>query len=228
MKRKRIFQTILRYLIIAGIVLTNSVAFSAITDETVPSQSEETGPATTAVKLQSFDYDGQSIYSYYKKMSDSYLASTSTERSLDEYYARRQYPGSPPIIPHEVNDGFTEETNCLSCHLRGGYVEKMGRHAPLTPHPDQTSCRQCHVTKVETKLFVDIDWLSVAPPRLGHSALPGSPPAIPHDLQMRGNCPSCHVGAGAVTAIRVAHATRGNCRQCHVAGTGKKVFKRTQ
>ena len=44
-----------------------------------------------------------------------------------------------------------------------------------------------------------------------------SPPAIPHDLQLRGNCLACHSGPAAVAQIRVAHPERADCRQCHVA-----------
>lgn len=46
----------------------------------------------------------------------------------------RAWPIAPPAIPHAT---FMRES-CLSCHGDAGA-------APLrTPHPDRTSCRQCH------------------------------------------------------------------------------------
>jgi hypothetical protein len=47
---------------------------------------------------------------------------------------------------------------------------------------------------------------SVVPSRLGRSELPGAPPPIPHELQMRGNCIACRAGPGAVSTIRVEHS----------------------
>ena len=46
----------------------------------------------------------------------------------------------------------------------------------------------------------------------------GSPPPIPHALQMRENCLACHAGPGAVLEIRSTHPERWNCRQCHALG----------
>jgi cytochrome c-type protein NapB len=43
-----------------------------------------------------------------------------------------------------------------------------------------------------------------------------SPPLIPHDLQLRGNCLACHAGPGGVEEIRSTHPERANCRQCHL------------
>jgi cytochrome c-type protein NapB len=68
--------------------------------------------------------------------------------------------------------------------------------------------------------------MSIMPPRLGRAALPGAPPPVPHDLQMRGNCIACHVGPGTVVAIRVEHPSRGNCRQCHVPESNAPLFER--
>ncbi len=44
----------------------------------------------------------------------------------------------------------------------------------------------------------------------------GSPPMIPHQLQMRESCVSCHAGPSAPKEIRVTHPERINCRQCHL------------
>ena len=44
-----------------------------------------------------------------------------------------------------------------------------------------------------------------------------SPPPIPHGLQLRENCLSCHSGSGAPKDIATTHPERVNCMQCHVA-----------
>jgi cytochrome c-type protein NapB len=185
---------------------------------------------TAAIGAQSLDFDqkGETIFIDYDKLSSEYLAGVSSERTLSDYYSRRQYPGSPPYIPHKVEEPDLARVECLACHARGGWSEELKRHTPITPHPEQEACRQCHIAMTGKELFVDIDWRSVATPRLGRSELPGAPPPIPHTLQMRGNCIACHVGTGAVAAIRVEHPSRGNCRQCHVPdiNTSVKPFQR--
>jgi len=173
-----------------------------------------------------FDQNGVAIFANYDLISKDYLQGTSTERTLSDYYARRQYIGSPPYIPHKVEEADLAPIECLTCHGKGGWTAELKRHTPITPHPEQSACRQCHVTTDEAKLFTDNNWMSIAPPRLGRSDLPGAPPPIPHDLQMRGNCIACHVGPGTVTAIRVEHPSRGNCRQCHVPDTDAEPFSR--
>ena len=183
---------------------------------------------TAAIGAQSLDFDqqGETIFIDYDKLSREYLAGVSSERTLSEYYSRRQYPGSPPYIPHKVEEPDLARVECLACHARGGWSEELKRHTPITPHPEQEACRQCHIAMTGKELFVDIDWRSVATPRLGRSELPGAPPPIPHTLQMRGNCIACHVGTGAVAAIRVEHPSRGNCRQCHVPDMDMEPFQR--
>jgi cytochrome c-type protein NapB len=173
-----------------------------------------------------FDHNGETVFEDHDRISKDYLEGTSTERTLDEYYARRQYIGSPPYIPHKVEDEDGTKPDCLTCHAKGGWTEELLRNTPLTPHPEQTYCRQCHAEITTETLFVQNIWMSVQPPRLGRSHLPGGPPPIPHDLQMRGNCIACHVGPGAVTSIRVDHPSRGNCRQCHVPDLLTGFFQR--
>lgn len=174
-----------------------------------------------------FDQNGVAIFRYYDRITAAYLEGASTGRTLDEYYARRQYPGSPPFIPHKVEPNDETDRTCLACHADGGWSQALKRNTPLTPHPEQTACRQCHVTQTEAdKLFTGNTWLSVPPPRLGRAYLPGAPPPIPHDLQYRGACVACHVGPGAVAAIRVEHPMRGNCRQCHVPDLLDGSFQR--
>ena len=139
-------------------------------------------------------------------------------RTLAVVYQRRAYPGAPPVIPHAVRaemDG--QPTGCLACHERGGFVVELKAFAPMTPHPELMSCRQCHVPVAERSLFTETLWLSVSPPTRKRAALPDSPPQIPHGLEMRESCLACHGGSAAAREIRVSHPERINCRQCHAA-----------
>jgi len=213
------------FLVFAGICilalpLAVLAAFSQHTEETVSAAQ----PA--AVQQMDFDSQGRVIFESYDNIVKDYLEGLSTERTLEEYYSRRQYLGSPPYIPHKVKDSDGAEMACLTCHAQGGWTAELKRHTPLTPHPEQTACRQCHIPETDQTLFQPNNWVSVQPPRLGRAYLPGGPPPIPHELQMRGNCIACHVGPGAVTAIRVQHPSRGNCRQCHVPDLFPGLFHR--
>lgn len=138
-------------------------------------------------------------------------------RELQSYYKNRAYPGAPPTIPHpllsEVGIGGK---SCLQCHENGGYVAQFDAFTPITPHPEMLNCRQCHAAPKTTNLFVGTDWLKVAHPEINNSAMEGSPPVIPHSLQMRENCLACHAGPAAPKEIKVSHPIRINCRQCHV------------
>lgn len=173
-------------------------------------------------------------------------------RTVAIYRRLRAYPGAPPRVPHGVSDREFRETLCNSCHQRGGYVPRFGAYAPVTPHPGYSSCLQCHVADAmsvgialpdgTTELtcsqchvdpdrpppsLVSLDWVPLSWPRLHRTALEGSPPVIPHDLQLRGNCLACHAGPGAVREIRTTHPERVNCRQCHVLPVpGEDVFAR--
>jgi len=167
--------------------------------------------------LDNFDHQGKKLYMAGEATPEIYLSADAGDRNLASFYELRQYPGSPPRIPHPVDQAFSgKETDCLSCHAKGGYSPEFGKFAPVTPHPENSLCYQCHVPLKEEKPFVASDWQSIDPPRLGLSFLSSSPPTIPHSLQLRENCIACHTGPGAVAEIRVAHASRGNCRQCHV------------
>jgi nitrate reductase (cytochrome), electron transfer subunit len=139
------------------------------------------------------------------------------KRTLAVFYARRAYPGAPPIIPHPVDDRETSGRACLACHA-GGWTPRFDAYAPVTPHPEQTSCRQCHVPEETRRVFQATGWKTMAPPALRGAAMPGSPPPIPHGLQMRENCLACHAGPGAVDEIRTTHPERVSCRQCHALG----------
>lgn len=142
------------------------------------------------------------------------------QRSLKDYYENRAYPGAPPSIPHPVaEEGSFGGNTCIQCHQNGGFVEKFDAYAPVTPHPEMVNCRQCHVTKNTNDTFKEFAFDKALPPKVGegaNNAMLGSPPMIPHQLQMRENCISCHAGPSAPKEIRVSHPDRINCIQCHL------------
>ena len=140
------------------------------------------------------------------------------ERSINTYYNNRAYHGAPPSIPHKVeNERNMGENNCLKCHENGGFTEKFKAYAPITPHPEMVNCRQCHVPQQTQTVFKKSNFKKGTIPFVGiNNALEGSPPVIPHQLQMRENCLACHAGPSAPKEIRVSHPERINCRQCHV------------
>lgn len=140
------------------------------------------------------------------------------QRSLESYYKNRAFHGAPPIIPHVIDDERNMgENSCLKCHQNGGYVEKFKAYSPVVPHPEKINCRQCHVPQKTNSLFVATGFKGVEIPETGiNNALKGSPPIIPHQIQLRENCLSCHSGPSAPKEIRVSHPERINCMQCHV------------
>ncbi len=155
----------------------------------------------------------ESTYNYKDMKFDSTAGHTG-----EAYHSRRAYPGAPPTIPHPL---FTERgigaNGCLQCHQNGGYVNSLEAYAPITPHPEMLNCRQCHVpVKTNAEFAAGSLWEKQGVPEIHRAALTGSPPMIPHDLQMKENCLSCHYGPGSRKDIRVSHPERVNCRQCHV------------
>lgn len=137
-------------------------------------------------------------------------------RTMSEFRSLRAYPGAPPRIPHPLGPVEFMGTSCNQCHQRGGFVERFGAYTPVTPHPEMSNCLQCHAVQNTTGLFRSTDWQSAEWPVLGTRAMDGSPLVIPHTLQMRSNCLTCHGGPGAVFQLRTTHPERVNCRQCHV------------
>ena len=138
------------------------------------------------------------------------------QRSLDTYYDNRAFYGAPPSIPHTVEERNMGENSCLKCHENGGFVDKFSAYTPITPHPEKVNCRQCHVPQNTKDLFVETNWSRTKGPSIGNRALITSPPVIPHQIQLRENCLSCHAGPSAPKEIRTSHPDRINCRQCHV------------
>lgn len=162
-------------------------------------------------------------------------------RTLVIAQALRAYAGAPPRIPHGLTDTEFRLGLCASCHERGGFVPRFGGYAPVTPHPEFRECLQCHAPDAMTvgiplpgepgglscsqchvdpdrppPSLVSLDWAPLRAPDRNQRATEGSPPWIPHDLQLRGNCLACHAGPGAVRELRTTHPERIACRQCHV------------
>ncbi len=166
-------------------------------------------------------------------------------RNLATFRRLRAYPGAPPRVPHGLTDAEFRETRCNHCHASGGYSPRFGAYAPVTPHPEWSGCLQCHaadasIVGVElpppgapaaeqarcgqchidpdapSPRLVSVNWSSESWPELDQRAMEGAPPAIPHDVELRGNCVACHAGPAAVEEIRTTHPERTDCRQCHV------------
>jgi cytochrome c-type protein NapB len=174
---------------------------------------------------KTFDNQGCKIFDAQRQFTESWAEEAPGERNLASFYELRQYPGSPPRIPHPVRPAFEgEETDCLSCHGKGGFSPEYGEFIPVTPHPENLLCYQCHAQVTTTDQFVESEWQSIEPPKLGLSSLGSSPPPVPHSLQMRENCIACHTGPGAVSEIKVSHAARGDCRQCHAVVVQSSPF----
>jgi nitrate reductase (cytochrome), electron transfer subunit len=156
-------------------------------------------------------------------------------RTMARFQSLRAYAGAPPRIPHALTADEFMVMTCNSCHESGGYSKRFGAYTPVTPHPEYRNCLQCHAAdegSVEVRVpavgsafrvnggtpapLAALDWKTAKWPRIDQRAMPGSPPVIPHDFQLRGNCLACHAGPSAVAEIRTTHPERANCRQCHV------------
>lgn len=161
---------------------------------------------------------------YYKNTFEEWVP----RKDLDSYYKNRAYYGAPPFIPHDIEDELSMGgDDCLKCHANGGYVNKWDAFAPVVPHPEKVNCRQCHATVNTENLFKNTEWEKDKrkPVTIHNTALMGSPPVIPHSLEMRENCLSCHSGPSAPAEIRVTHPERVNCRQCHALNDQAEEIK---
>ncbi len=162
-------------------------------------------------------------------------------RTLATHRSLRAYPGAPPRIPHGLTPAEFQSGGCRTCHERGGFSQRFGAYVPLTPHPEMGACLQCHVGDAELMALplpgIDpnarcgqcharggasprwtdstVDWRPLRWPVLA-AATRDLPPAIPHALEMRTNCLTCHSPPSAVAEIRTTHPERVSCRQCHV------------
>ena len=120
--------------------------------------------------------------------------------------------GQPNAVPHPI----TADTNCMNCHGLGGVIPAPSSHASF----DQSMCTQCHqATLVEPVPAAEAGSTpsAAATPK---PAGTGSPPAIPHPLQGRDNCLTCH-GEGGIKPYPADHADRpvASCQACHQAGS---------
>lgn len=175
--------------------------------------------------------------------------STAHPRTLATFRSLRAFPGAPPRVPHGLTPEELRTTRCTTCHARGGWVARFAAYAPVTPHPELEACLQCHalddptaghalpdptpdaicrqchdpgnpVSALSTAASQDASWPALS------SASDGTPPPLPHALQLRENCQACHAGPAAVAEIRTTHPERTDCRQCHVALEADGVFAR--
>ena len=132
----------------------------------------------------------------------------------------RAFWGAPPPMPHSFAD--ERSNDCLACHARENRIDKQQQSIVPVPHPEYTSCQQCHVDASNAdvlvfreNLFVGLDY-----PGKGTRAHPYAPPTIPHKTFMRDNCLSCH-GPSGKQRIASPHPYRSQCQQCHVSDASK-------
>ena len=138
-------------------------------------------------------------------------------RSFDVRAAGRAYDGAPPVIPHALIG------ECATCHDDDGMAIVGIGIAPASPHGSVGAaglfkrCRQCHVPSGTAAVMVSSRFNGLPQGAWkGGRATPGAPPTIPHTLQLRENCLSCHGGPASRVEIRTSHPERPRCRQCHV------------
>jgi len=207
---KRLFVLGLFFILIIAIFTTGLFSFQTSQEEAmVPALSES---AVIDIPQEKGVFERAHLALDYSNMP----VDENHSRSLKTYYDNRAYHGAPPSIPHEVNNQMSMGgKDCLKCHENGGWVEKFGAYTPVVPHPEKRNCRQCHVPATAKDLFMGTTFKGAAPPSIHNNALTGSPPIIPHAINLRENCLSCHAGPSAPKEIRVSHPERVNCRQCH-------------
>jgi len=128
---------------------------------------------------------------------------------------RRAFYTAPPVVPHALAPG--DEGSCLGCHQD---VVTMGdRVSPKTPHPELSSCVQCHAYGRAWlgggNTEVNNSWEGLEEPRQGTRQHAQAPPTIPHRLFMRENCNSCHAKDNPNPRLRGPHPERSSCLQCH-------------
>ena len=126
---------------------------------------------------------------------DFVVARPAHPRTLDFVRRLRAYPGAPPRVPHGLTGEEYGEARCNICHERGGWVARFSTYAPVTPHPEQTECLQCHLPLDELvgralpapgslvctqchvdpdrrpETFVEIDWRPSAWPETDRQAM---------------------------------------------------------
>lgn len=161
-------------------------------------------PAKKVIKTPSKPKIDRSTPPAFVPPSSPALVAARAERA-----ARRAYVGAPPPMPADHD----RDATCDDCH--------DGGDAPTPPHRALTACKQCHVYSkpapgIAAATAFSNQFKSAGPAGRGPRAFKGAPPVIPHRVQMRSRCLTCH-GKEANKALRTSHPQRRNCRQCHVA-----------
>jgi cytochrome c-type protein NapB len=143
----------------------------------------------------------------------------SRDRSLAARSERRPYAGAPPVMGHSIDFGGT--LDCMECHDVGRRIGK--RVARPMSHQPLSNCTQCHTPGAKPDPFTDLSppwpvastFLGMESAGTGSRLGPGAPPTIPHTLQLRVRCLSCH-GEFGYDGLRTDHPFRAQCTQCHV------------
>ena len=104
-----------------SLIATGIIIFSDLTN--AYKDSEAASPAAVS---QGSDHSGAVTFRNYDSASTNHLEDGSTGRTLSQFYSRRQYPGSPPEIPHPV-EVHGKELECLKCHVPDRPVEPFRR-----------------------------------------------------------------------------------------------------
>jgi cytochrome c-type protein NapB len=132
----------------------------------------------------------------------------------DQRARLRAFYTAPPVISHEVES--QDAKDCLRCHLKVTRSQD-GRVAMQTPHPQMTSCLQCHAPGFPgADLNVESRWQGLEEPKRGTRWFWTSPPTVPHRIFLRENCLSCHGPENPDMRLRTPHPERTSCLQCHV------------
>lgn len=136
-------------------------------------------------------------------------------KNPDKRAELRAFYSAPPVIPHEVTVKTSQE--CLTCHLNVRTLDD-GRITVKTPHPQLTSCLQCHIPSLTSGSVeeVESEWQGLEEPKRGDRWSRMSPPTIPHRVRLRENCLSCHGPDNPDMRLRTTHPERTSCLQCHV------------
>lgn len=151
------------------------------------------------------------------------------DASLALRASRRAFEGAPPVMPHSLDYGGTMP--CLTCHESGVVIgEAVAR--PMS-HGPMGACTQCHVSRRD-RAFDELtpflesgsDFVGRGPPGPGARAFDGAPPRVPHAVQLRGRCTSCH-GEHGYPGVRTSHPLRGHCVQCHVVPSNQQPLAPT-
>ena len=236
-------------LFLTGSALTAIAAMVVAVGRAPPRRAPEPAPAPIAVlaaPAESIAGEAQVFRTPPGMMAIAPLTRREREahpRTLETFRYLRAYPGAPPRVPHELTPEEFRAGACKTCHERGGYSRRFTAYVPVTPHPDNGPCLQCHVGTDELMAIplvspdanrrchqchaaggtpradaeTPLDWRTTTWPRLAPRTAGHQPPSIPHDLESRGNCLACHAGPAAVAGIRTTHPGWTDCRQCHVA-----------